>query len=101
MLAHADDASVRDGPVELAQFIVPLWKDLPVSRLPAVVLCLLDEIARPVLGAAKQLLLLALFEQLLLLLLAFFEPSNRYHFGFVCECTAFSIYDLLCSMLDD
>ena len=91
MLAHADDASVRDGPIEEStQFIVPLWKLLIASRLPAVGLCLLDEVARPVLGAAKQLLLLVVF-----------EPSNRYHFDFVCECTAFSIYDLLCSMLDD
>ena len=57
MLAHADDASVSDGPVRKAtQIIVPLWKRLPMWRLPAVRLCLLDEVARPVLGAAEQLL---------------------------------------------
>ena len=62
MLAHADDASISDGPVqETAQIIVPLWKRLPSSRLLAVGLCLLDEVARPVLGAAEQLLLPQIF----------------------------------------
>ena len=74
MLAHADDASVSDGPVEeFAQFIVPLRKRLPSSRLPAVGLCLLDEVARPVLGAAEQLLLLRIF-----------QPDNRYQSNLAC-----------------
>ena len=94
MFAHADDASVSDGPVlEATQIIVPLWKRLPSSRLPAVSLCLLDEVARPILGAAEQLLLLQIC----------FWPNSRYQSNLVRDYTDcfFRLKSLLCSMLGD
>ena len=93
MFAHADDASVSDGPVqETAQIIVPLWKRLPSSRLLAVGLCLLDEVARPVLGAAEQLLLLRIF-----------EPDNRYRSNLACYklvCLLSTAYCARCSAIE-
>ena len=68
MIAHADDASVRDGPVrDATQLIVPLCPRLPGASSLTLGLRPHDAIARPILGAAEQLLVLRRF-----------VPNSRY-----------------------
>ena len=94
MLAHADDASVRDGPVrDATQLIVPLCPRLPGASSLTLGLCPRDEVARPILGAAEQLLLLQIC----------FWPNSRYQSNLVRDYTDcfFRLKSLLCSMLGD